>query len=123
MAQATQTAQDSEREKALNFALELSKTSWKLAFSDGSARRPRLVTIPAREWDRLEGEVVKAKERFGLASGAAVRSCYEAGRDGFWIHRVLLHRGIENIVVDPLNLPRSPDQANHAPAFFLPLGR
>ncbi len=104
MAQATRTTQDSARGQALNFALELSKRSWKLAFSDGSARRPRLVTIPAREWDRLEGEVVKAKERFGLASGAAVRSCYEAGRDGFWIHRVLVHRGIENIVVDPASI-------------------
>ena len=27
-------------------------------------------------------------------------SCYEAGRDGFWIHRYLEQQGIENLVVD-----------------------
>jgi transposase len=89
---------------ALNVSLELSKKSWKLAFSDGSARRPRVVGVSARDWTRFEEEVAKAKERFGLASEVAVRSCYEAGRDGFWIHRALLHRGVENIVVDPASI-------------------
>ena len=104
MDQATRKTQDSAEGKALNMSLELSKKSWKLAFSDGSARRPRVVTAPAKDWDRFEKEVEKAKERFGLASDAPVRSCYEAGRDGFWIHRALLQRGIDNIVVDPASI-------------------
>ncbi len=29
-----------------------------------------------------------------------VRSCYEAGRDGFWLHRYLVRRGIGNCIVD-----------------------
>jgi len=29
-----------------------------------------------------------------------VRSCYEAGRDGFWLHRYLTSNGIANVVVD-----------------------
>jgi hypothetical protein len=29
---------------------------------------------------------------FGLPASAAVRSCYEAGRDGFWLHRWLVSR-------------------------------
>jgi transposase len=29
-----------------------------------------------------------------------VKSCYEAGRDGFWLARWLAHQGIENIIVD-----------------------
>jgi transposase len=29
-----------------------------------------------------------------------VRSCYEAGRDGFWLHRYLSSGGIANVVVD-----------------------
>ncbi|MEJ2244669.1 MAG: IS110 family transposase [Acidobacteriota bacterium] len=41
-----------------------------------------------------------AKERFNLAEKAVVRSCYEAGRDGFWIHRYLTSAGIENLIVD-----------------------
>jgi hypothetical protein len=32
----------------------------------------------------------KAKEKFDLSSGAKDVSCYEAGRDGFWLHRYLL---------------------------------
>jgi hypothetical protein len=33
-----------------------------------------------------------------------VVSCYEAGRDGFWIHRYLESQGIENLVVDSASL-------------------
>ena len=46
------------------------------------------------------GEVADAKERFGLASSSQVLSCYEAGRDGFWLHRHLRGVGIENEAVD-----------------------
>jgi transposase len=45
-------------------------------------------------------EIERAKERFGLAEGGRVVSCYEAGRDGFWLHRFLAAHGIENRVVD-----------------------
>ena len=31
-------------------------------------------------------------------------SCYEAGRDGFWLHRYLQSRGIDNVVVDSASL-------------------
>ena len=31
-------------------------------------------------------------------------SCYEAGYDGFWLHRVLLEAGITNYVIDPASL-------------------
>lgn len=31
-------------------------------------------------------------------------SCYEAGRNGFWLHRFLVAQGIENLVVDPASL-------------------
>ena len=33
-----------------------------------------------------------------------MRSCYEAGLDGFWLHRYLETQGIENIVVDPASV-------------------
>jgi transposase len=60
--------------------------------------------VAARDWDRFEEQVEKAKKRLGLDRETAVRSCYEAGRDGFWIHRALLHRGIQNLVVDPASI-------------------
>ena len=104
MTQTTQPTQDSADDRSLHVALELSKTSWKLAFSDGCARRPRVVGVAARDWSRFEAEVATAKQRFGQASDAPVRSCYEAGRDGFWIHRALGVRGVENVVVDAASI-------------------
>jgi transposase len=45
-------------------------------------------------------EIERAKTRFGLSSDAPVMSCYEAGRDGFWLHRYLVAIGVTNWVVD-----------------------
>src|SRR6516162_7666843 len=88
----------------LYVALELSRGTWKLAFSVGPGRPPRIRSIPARCAELVMFEIKKAKLRFGLPEDAKVVSCYEAGRDGFWIHRVLAHEGIENIVVDSASI-------------------
>src|SRR5262245_38655147 len=85
-------------------ALELSWTSWKLALTIGPGQSPRLRTIPARNTELLLREIDKAKARFGLPADAAVASCYEAGRDGFWLHRYLAHHGIDNRVVDSASI-------------------
>jgi transposase len=45
-------------------------------------------------------EITAAKQWFALPANAAVRSCYDAGRDGFWLHRHLATVGIDNRVVD-----------------------
>ena len=45
-------------------------------------------------------EIAAAKTRFRLPADAPVVSCYEAGRDGFWVHRYLTSLGVENLVVD-----------------------
>jgi len=45
-------------------------------------------------------EIAKAKQRFGLPADAPGLSCYEAGRDGFWLHRYLTRQGLSNRVVD-----------------------
>jgi transposase len=85
---------------ALYVALELSWMTWKLAFSVGAGQPPRIRTVPARRADVLLNEIAKAKMRLGFPDDTPVVSCYEAGRDGFWVHRYLLHHGIQNIVVD-----------------------
>src|SRR5262249_39185318 len=41
----------------------------------------------------------------GLGRVAAVVSCYEAGYDGFWLHRLLSAAGITNFVFDPASVP------------------
>ena len=80
-------------EKAvLYMALELSHKTWRLVFSDGQGKE-RQVSMEARNLMRLGEEIGKAKAKFGLPEEAEVRSCYEAGRDGFWLHRYLVGRG------------------------------
>jgi transposase len=52
----------------------------------------------------LDREIRQAKKRLGLPETARVMSCYEAGREGFWLHRYLLASGIENLVVDSASI-------------------
>ena len=96
--QATPRKKNSTERASLYMAFELSNTKWKLAFSAGN--KVRYVTIEARHLKRLREEISKAKKRFGLSAGARILSCYEAGRDGFWLHRCLLSWRVENLVVD-----------------------
>jgi transposase len=84
----------------LYVAFELGWSEWKLAFATAPADNPRLRSIGGRNTQALLQEIAQAKKRFGLADDALVRSCYEAGRDGFWLHRFLEGKGIDNQVVD-----------------------
>jgi len=84
----------------LYVALELGQEKWVLACATQAAEKPRLRNLSARDLGRLAEEIAKAKARFGLPAEAPVRTCYEAGRDGFWLHRALQQRGIDNVVVD-----------------------
>jgi transposase len=96
--QETLRIKDSIKEAILYIAFELSHRKWKLGLSNGE--KMRTVTIEARDLDKLHEEIEKAKQRFGLEGQIRVVGCYEAGRDGFWLHRYLLSCGIENVVVD-----------------------
>jgi transposase len=92
------------RNHALYVALELGQDKWHLAFATQAAEKPRFRAIPARDLGRLAAEIHKAKERFWLPADAPVRTCYEAGRDGFWVHRALAAHGIDNVVVDSTSI-------------------
>jgi len=83
-------------------AMELSNKKWKLAFGDGSRIRER--NVVARDVEGFLEEVALAKEKLGLPHDAPVIACYEAGRDGFWIDRMLKSHGIENHVMDPASI-------------------
>lgn len=85
---------------ALYLAFDLGLSRWTLAFTTAFDQPPRLRTIPARDLRRLQEEIGLARQRFSLGADAAVVSCYEAGRDGFWLHRALTAAGITNSVVD-----------------------
>jgi transposase len=88
----------------LFLAFELGQSKWKLGFTIGMAQQPRERTIPAGDIARLQQEITQAKQRFGLPEDAHVMSCYEAGRDGFWLHRSLVAHQVENLVIDSASI-------------------
>ncbi|NIQ89141.1 MAG: IS110 family transposase [Deltaproteobacteria bacterium] len=94
----TPRKKDSTTGKVLHVAFELSQNKWKLGFSDGI--KMRFKSIAARSLEQLHEEIEKAQVRFKMKGKVKILSCYEAGRDGFWLHRYLLSCGIENVVVD-----------------------
>jgi transposase len=101
---AASTGNVSTRVGVLHVAFELGWTQWKLAFTIGHGQKPRLRTIAARDLAALAQEIAKARKRFGLDDDAPVVSCYEAGRDGFWLHRYLTAHGIDNVIVDSASI-------------------
>lgn len=86
------------QQRILYLAMELSNSKWKLFFSNGEKICSK--SIAARDLEALSHEIKAAKERLKLSETALVISCYEAGRDGFWIHRHLTAIGVDNMVVD-----------------------
>ena len=90
---------------ALYLAFELSNRSWKLAFTSGLGQKPRLRSIPARDLQALTSEIAAARTRFRLPESAPLISCFEAGRDGFWLHRFLQSEpGRFNLIVDSASI-------------------
>ncbi len=84
----------------LYLAFELGSAEWKLGFTTEPGATPRVRTMPARDLARLTREIADAQQWFGVKAATPVRSCYEAGRDGFWLHRYLISIGIANVIVD-----------------------
>ena len=101
---ATTRPETSVSEPTLFVAFELSQRTWKLALTPGFGQPVWLRTVPARDLRAVVRVLEAGRRRFGLPAGARVVSCYEAGRDGFWIHRALAHLGVGNRVVDSASI-------------------
>ena len=104
MNQTALLTEHSARESRLYLAIELSRKKWKLGFSDGRGVRARVRTIEAGDFQAMRGEIEGAKKHFGLEATAGTVSCYEAGREGFWVHRALTEKGIDNVIVDAASI-------------------
>jgi len=87
---------------ALHVSFELSDRKWRLCCGDG--RRRSSFTVAAGDTGAVLECMAKARTRLGLAEHCKVYSCYEAGRDGWWLHRWLRECGIDNIVVDSASI-------------------
>jgi transposase len=94
----------SVNESIVYVAFELGKKEWKLALTAGFQVKPWLRTVAGGDLAAVTRVVQAARQRFGLSPAARVVSCYEAGRDGFWIHRAVQGLGFENRVVDSASI-------------------
>jgi len=100
MSAANHTEENASHRPTLYLAFELGLGTWKLGLSTGLGQPARERTINAGHVAGVIEEIARAKRRFGLEPDARVLTVYEAGRDGFWLHRFLKQSGIESLVVD-----------------------
>jgi transposase len=82
-------AQSTTTVRMLYVAFELGWGKWKLAFGSGPADNPRLRNVNGRDCGAVLREIARAQAKFQLPADAPVVCCYEAGRDGHWLHRFL----------------------------------
>jgi transposase len=82
-------------------AIELSKKSWIVAVNTPLSDKISNHTV--KGWKELLELIDKIRSRVGreLKRPAEFISCYEAGYDGFWLHRLLQENGVRNYVIDP----------------------
>lgn len=100
----TQSTLPNTNPGVLYMAFELGQKQWKLGFTTGLGQRPRLRTITARDLAGLQREIQLTRQRFQLKDTTPVVSCYEAGRDGFWLHRYLCSQNILNLIIDSASI-------------------
>jgi transposase len=101
---ATTRPELSVREPMLFVAFELGKKEWKLAMTSGFGVDVWVKSVASRDLRAVMRVLAQARQRFGLSSQARVGSCYEAGRDGFWLHRAVTQLGLSNRVVDSASI-------------------
>jgi transposase len=87
-------------------ALELSRASWVAAVHAPLADKIGLHKLKGGDREELLALIARLQMRAqaALRRPVAVVSCYEAGYDGFWLHRLLEAHGVHNHVLDPASL-------------------
>jgi transposase len=93
-------------ENTLYVAIELSASAWLVAVLLSGVEKVKLHRVDAGDATALLGFLAMHRARAEERLGAAVEvvSCFEAGRDGFWLHRWLLANGVNNRVVEPTSI-------------------
>ncbi len=95
-----------DRESTIVAVVELSARSWLVGAQVAGVPRQRRQKLPASAAALLDhlGHLRRRAERAGKRVGRVVVA-YEAGRDGFWLARWLIRRGIEAYVIQPSSVP------------------
>jgi len=101
----TSTAHNDALARCL-IAIELSKASWVVGVQTPLSNKTSQYRLTAGDWKSLLKLIERIRRQVGRELGRPVEmiSCYEAGYDGFWLHRVLEAHGVRNYVLDPASL-------------------
>ena len=101
----TSTARNDALARCL-IAIELSKASWVVGVQTPLSNKTSQYRLTAGDWKSLLKLIERIRQQVGRELGRAVEvmSCYEAGYDGFWLHRLLEAHGVRNYVLDPASL-------------------
>src|SRR5262245_25769067 len=105
----TRTTHQAECNAAtLYVAVELATKEWGLTCSSGGGSSRVRIRVTPGDQPALVQALTAVKQRLGLPPAAPVHSCHEAGREGFWPHRLLTRLGVTNLVVDSssIEVPR-----------------
>ena len=87
-------------------AIELSASSWLVAARVPGSDKPHLHRIDGGDTAGLLALISSLRDRVArqLDAAIAVVCCFEAGRDGFWLHRLLTAHGVANHVLEPTSI-------------------
>jgi transposase len=90
----------------VHIAIELSFSSWLVATRLPGAEKPRLHRIAGGDTAALLALIAELRARASARLGQAVEvaCCFEAGRDGVWLHRLLTAHGIAAYVLEPTSI-------------------
>ncbi|MGA0594586.1 IS110 family transposase [Enterovirga sp. CN4-39] len=95
-------------------AIELSSTSWVIALHIPGRPKISFARVASGDAEALLNTLRGAQARAACAGAdkPQVHSCYEAGYDGFWLHRFLVAEGIHNQVLDSASIQVSRRRRN-----------
>ena len=101
----TSTARNDAPARCL-IAIELSKASWVVGVQTPLSNKTSQYRLTAGDWKSLLKLIERIRRQVGGELGRPVEmiSWYEAGYDGFWLHRLLEAHGVRNHVLDPASL-------------------
>jgi len=87
-------------------AIELSVSTWLVAARVPGSEKPQLHRINGGDTPALFALISSLRERVSrsLNTAVSVICCFEAGRDGFWLHRLLTAHGVANHVLEPTSI-------------------
>jgi transposase len=95
-------------------SIKLSSTAWVIALHLPTKDKTSLARVTCGDVDRLLEMLERARTMTRAEGGTdpQIHICYEAGYDGFWLHRLLTSKGIHNQVLDSASIQVSRRRRN-----------